>query len=73
MPDVTYFNVDGEKITVKDTQARTSAENANNAANSANSTANQNKTDIAAIKKLSRLTVSYNKTEESIDFTNLTH
>lgn len=80
MPDVSIFTVDGTKINVKDTTARslaasasTAASNAQSTANTANSTANSNKSAIEALRKLSRLSVSYDSTSENITFTTGTH
>lgn len=80
MPDVMTFTVDGTKINVKDSTARssassaaTAASNAQSTANTANSTANANKTAIEALQKLSRLTVSYESTNENISFNTTTH
>ena len=66
MSDVKIFTLDGTSIDVKDETAR-------NAASSAAAQANQNAQDIADLKALSRLTVSYNAQTETIAFSTTTH
>lgn len=66
MSDVKEFTLEGVPIDVKDEVAR-------NLANSASSQASINTQDIADLKALSRLTVSYNPTTETIAFTTTTH
>lgn len=80
MPDVSVFNVKGTKVNVKDATARTNASsaqtaatNAQSTANTANATANANKAAIANLEKLSRTTVDYDSTSETISFTDSTH
>lgn len=66
MSDVTKFTLDNVDITVKDSTAR-------NTANAASSQSAQNAQEIADLKALSRLTVSYNASTETIAFTTSTH
>ena len=66
MSDVTLFTLDNTPINVKDATARSTAQAAN-----AQSAANAQ--DIADLKALSRLTVSYNASTETIAFTTQTH
>lgn len=66
MADVEIFTLEGTPINVADQTARTTA----NAA-SAQSTANAQ--DIADLKALSRLTVSYDANTKTIAFTTTTH
>ena len=66
MSDVSIFTLDNTSINVKDSAARTTAQAA-----SAQSAANAQ--DIADLKALSRLTVSYNSSTETIAFTTQTH
>lgn len=66
MSDVKLFTLDGTDIDVKDETAR-------NAASSAAAQSNQNAQDIADLKALSRLTVSYNAQTETIAFSTTTH
>lgn len=66
MSDVSTFTLDNVDITVKDTTAR-------NAASSASAMSSQNAQDIADLKALSRLTVSYDATTETIAFSTTTH
>lgn len=66
MSDVSIFKLDDTTINVKDATARSAA-----SAASAQSTANAQ--DIADLKALSRLTVAYDSTSETIAFTTTTH
>lgn len=66
MSDVSKFMLDSTEINVKDATARSDA-----AAASALSTANAQ--DIADLKALSRLTVTYTSGTETITFTSNTH
>lgn len=66
MADVSTFTLDNTNITVKDTIARDSA-------SAASAQSNINAQDIADLKALSRLTVSYNQSTETISFTTTTH
>lgn len=66
MSDVKEFTLDGVTINVKDEVARQSA-----TAASAQSSANAQ--DIADLKALSRLTISYNPQTETIAFSTTTH
>lgn len=66
MADVQIFDLDGTSISVKDNTART-------VANSASALSTQNAQDIADLKALSRLTVAYNPSTETISFSTTTH
>lgn len=66
MADVQIFDLDGTSISVKDNTART-------VANSASALSTQNAQDIADLKALSRLTVAYNQSTETISFSTTTH
>ena len=66
MSDVSKFTLDNTEINVKDSTARSTA-----SAASAQSAANAQ--DIADLKALSRLTVSYNSSTETIAFSTSTH
>lgn len=66
MADVTTFTLNGTDIEVKDSTARS-------VANAASSQSNINAQDIADLKALSRLTVSYSALTETITFTTTTH
>lgn len=66
MSDVSVFTLDNVNIDVKDNTARTTA-------NAASAQSNRNAQDIADLKALSRLTVSYNATTETITFSTQTH
>lgn len=66
MADVKTFTLDSVPIDVKDEVAR-------NSASAASAQAAANTQDIADLKALSRLTVSYNATTETIAFTTTVH
>lgn len=66
MSDVSIFKLDNTSIDVKDAIARSTA-----SAASAQSAANAQ--DIADLKALSRLTVSYDSSTETITFSTNTH
>lgn len=73
MPDVTTFNLGGQDITVKDATARSNAQSANTAATEAATTANKALKKVEEVEKLSRVTVSYAPTDETITITTATH
>lgn len=73
MPDVSIFNLGGQDITVKDATARSNAQNANTAAAEAATTANKALKKVEDVEKLSRVTVSYSPTDETITITTATH
>lgn len=66
MSDVQLFDLDGTPISVKDSAARSTA-------TSAASAAAANAQEIANLKALSRLTVAYNSSTETITFTTVQH
>lgn len=73
MPDVSVFNLGGQDINVKDATARSSAQNANTAANEAATTANEALQKVKEVEKLSRVTVEYTPSSETITITTATH
>lgn len=73
MPDVSIFNLGGQNITVKDATARSNAQSANTAATEAATTANEALQKVKEVEKLSRVTVSYTPTDETITITTATH
>lgn len=66
MSEVSTFTLDNTDITVKDSTARTTA-------NIASAQSSANAQDIADLKALSRLTVSYDAQTETIKFSTITH
>ena len=66
MSDVSKFTLDGTQIDVKDSTARS-------AASAAATQSSANAQDIADLKALSRLTVAYDGSTETIAFTSNTH
>lgn len=73
MPDVTIFNLGGQDISVKDATARSNAQNANTAATEAATTANKALKKVEEVEKLSRVTVEYTPSTETIKITTATH
>lgn len=67
------FNLDGTEISVKDTQARTTAENAQSLATTANGNATTALNKVSELEALSRLTISYASDAETITITTGTH
>lgn len=73
MPDVSIFNLGGQNLNVKDATARSTAQSANTAATGATKTANEALKKAQEIEKLSRVTVTYEPTDETITITTATH
>lgn len=73
MPDVSIFSLGGQSITVKEATARSNAQSAKTTATEAASTANQALQLAQEIEQLSRVTVSYDQTKETIAITTGTH
>lgn len=73
MSDVSIFNLGGQDINVKDATARSNAQNANTAATEAATTANEALQKVKEVEKLSRVTISYAPTDETITITTATH
>lgn len=73
MPDVSVFNLGGQDINVKDAVARSNAQNANTAATEAATTANNALQKVEEVEKLSRVTVEYAPSSETITITTSTH
>lgn len=73
MPDVSIFNLGGQNINVKDATARSDAQSANIEAREAAKTANEALKKTQEIEKLSRVTVTYKPTDETITITTATH
>lgn len=73
MPDVSIFSLGGQNLNVKDATARSNAQSANTAANEAAKTANEALKKAQEIEKLSRVTITYQPTHESITITTETH
>ena len=73
MPDVTVFNLGGQDINVKDASARSSAQNANTVANEASATANKAMQKVEEIENLSRVTISYTPSTETVTITTIDH
>ena len=66
MPDVSIFDLEGTSVDVKDATARSDIA-------ILDTTVGTLSGDVAYIKSLSRLTVSYNSATETITFTNNVH
>lgn len=73
MPDVSIINLGGQNLTVKDATARSNAQSANTAATEAATTATKALKKVEDVEKLSRVTVSYSPTDETITIATATH
>ena len=73
MPDVSIFNLGGQNINVKDDIARSTAQSAKTTATEAASTANQALQLVQEIEQLSRVTVSYKQSTETITINTANH
>ena len=73
MPDVSIFNLGGQNINVKDGIARSTAQSANTTATEAKSSADQALQLVQQIEQLSRVTVSYEQSTETITITTGNH
>lgn len=73
MPDVSIFNLGGQNINVKDGIARSTAQSANTTATEAKSSADQALQLVQQIEQLSRVTVSYEQSTETITITTENH
>lgn len=73
MSDVSMFNLAGEDITVKDATARSNAQTAITTATEAATTATEALTKVKEVEKLSRVTINYNPSSETIKITTATH
>lgn len=73
MPDVSVFNLGGQDINVKDATARSNAQSANTAATEAATKANKALQKVEEVEKLSRVTVEYTPSSETITITTSTH
>ena len=73
MPDVSVFNLGGQDINVKDATARSNAQSANTAANEAATKADEALQKVQDIEQLSRVTVKYTPSTETITITTGTH
>ena len=73
MSDVSIFNLGGQDIHVKDATARSNAQNAHTAADKAATTANEALQKVKEVEKLSRVTVEYTASTETITITTATH
>lgn len=73
MPDVSVFNLGGQDINVKDATARSNSQSAQTAANEAATTANEALQKVKEVEKLSRVTVEYTPSSETITITTSTH
>lgn len=73
MPDVSIFKLAGQDINVKDATARSNAQSANTAATNAAATANEALQKVKEVEKLSRVTVEYTASTETITITTATH
>ena len=73
MSDVSIFKLGDQSINVKDATARSNAQSAHTAATQAATTANEALQKVKEVEQLSRVTVSYAPTDETITITTATH
>lgn len=73
MADVSIFNLGGQNINVKDDIARSNAQSAKTTATEAASTANRALQIAQNIEQLSRVTISYMQSNETITITTANH
>lgn len=73
MPDVTTINLGGQDISVKDATARGNAQSAQTAATEAAATANEALKKVKEVEKLTRVTVEYTPSSETIKITTADH
>ena len=73
MPDVSIFNLGGQNINVKDDIARSIAQSAKTTATESAITANQALQLVQNIEQLSRVTISYTQSNETITITTANH
>ena len=73
MSDVSIFKLGDQSINVKDATARSNAQSAHTAATEAATTANEALQKVKEVEKLSRVTVEYTASTETITITTATH
>ena len=73
MADLSIFKLDSQTITIKDSTARETANSAKTLATTASGNATTALNKVNELEKLSRLTISYDSSTETMTITTGTH
>ena len=73
MADLSIFKLDNQTITIKDTTARQTADSAKTLATTASGNATTALNKITELEKLSRVSISYDSSKETMTITTGTH
>ena len=73
MADLSIFKLDSQTINIKDTTARQTADSAQALATTASGNATTALNKITELEKLSRVTISYDETKQTMTITTGTH
>ena len=73
MADLSIFKLDNQTITIKDTTARQTADSAKTLATTASGNATTALNKVTELEKLSRVSISYDSTTETMTITTGTH
>ena len=73
MADLSKFILDSQTITIKDSQARETANSAKTLATTASGNATAALNKVNALEQLSRVSISYDSTKETMTITTGTH
>ena len=73
MSDLSIFKLDNQTITIKDTTARQTADSAKTLATTASGNATTALNKVNELEQLSRVTISYDSTTETMTITTGTH
>lgn len=73
MPDLSIFKLDSQTITIKDSTARDTANSAKTLATTASGNATTALNKVNALEQLSRVSISYDSTTETMTITTGTH
>ena len=73
MADLSIFKLDSQTITIKDTTARQTADSAKTLATTASGNATTALNKVNELEKLSRVSISYDSTTETMTITTGTH
>lgn len=73
MADLSIFKLDNQTITIKDTIARETADSAKTLATTASGNATTALNKVSELEKLSRVSISYDSSKETMTITTGTH
>jgi len=73
MADLSIFKLDNQSITIKDTTARQTADSAKTLATTASGNATTALNKVTELEKLSRVSISYDSSTETMTITTGTH